>query len=166
MGEYVSTQTLVIHQLIFLWKSDCLGCAVLLCLVVCLTLLASFFLPSASLINMYIPSVVVIDNETVRASPLNLLTPDSPSPSSSASLPKLLLLLRFLPVSSAWGRGARIETRERRMHLTQTHTKLLNSLSLSLISGVVRNYCMTFELALVWKNGAQGGEPGNEATCT
>ena len=27
-------------------KSDCLGCAVLLCLVVCLTLLASFFLPS------------------------------------------------------------------------------------------------------------------------
>ena len=25
---------------------DCLGCAVLLCLVVCLTLLASFFLPS------------------------------------------------------------------------------------------------------------------------
>ena len=33
-------------QLIFLRKSDCLGCAVLLCLVVCLTLLASFFLPS------------------------------------------------------------------------------------------------------------------------
>ena len=30
----------------FLRKSDCLGCAVLLCLVVCLTLLASFFLPS------------------------------------------------------------------------------------------------------------------------
>ena len=27
---------------------DCLGCAVLLCLVVCLTLLASFFLPSFS----------------------------------------------------------------------------------------------------------------------
>ena len=27
-------------------KSDCLGCAILLCLVVCLTLLASFFLPS------------------------------------------------------------------------------------------------------------------------
>ena len=26
--------------------SDCLGCAVLLCLVVCSTLLASFFLPS------------------------------------------------------------------------------------------------------------------------
>ena len=33
------------RQLIFLWKRDCLGCAVLLCLVVCLTLLASFFLP-------------------------------------------------------------------------------------------------------------------------
>ena len=35
-------------------KSDCLGCAVLLCLV-CLTLLASFFLPShLSFKNMYI----------------------------------------------------------------------------------------------------------------
>ena len=30
----------------FLRKSDCLGCVVLLCLVVCMTLLASFFLPS------------------------------------------------------------------------------------------------------------------------
>ena len=30
-------------QLIFLRKSDCLGCAVLLRVVVCLTLLASFF---------------------------------------------------------------------------------------------------------------------------
>ena len=39
------------RQLIFLWKSDCLGCAVLLCLVVCLTLLASFLFPSSSLIN-------------------------------------------------------------------------------------------------------------------
>ena len=34
-----------LRQLIFSRKSDCLGCAVLLCLV-CLTLLASFFLPS------------------------------------------------------------------------------------------------------------------------
>ena len=35
-------------------KSDCLGCAVLLCLV-CLALLASFFLPShLSFKNMYI----------------------------------------------------------------------------------------------------------------
>ena len=34
------------RQLIFLRKSDCLGCVVLLCLV-CLTLLASFFLPSS-----------------------------------------------------------------------------------------------------------------------
>ena len=33
------------RQLIFLRKSDYLGCVVLLCLVVCLTLLASFFLP-------------------------------------------------------------------------------------------------------------------------
>ena len=31
---------------IYVRTSDCLGCAVLLCLVVCLTLLASFFLPS------------------------------------------------------------------------------------------------------------------------
>ena len=38
-------------QLIFLRKSDCLGCAVLLCLVVCLTLLASFFLPSHLSLN-------------------------------------------------------------------------------------------------------------------
>ena len=36
----------IYRQLIFLGKSDCLGCAVLLCLVVCLSLLASFFLPS------------------------------------------------------------------------------------------------------------------------
>ena len=35
-----------------LWKSDCLGCAVFPRLV-CLTLLASLFLPSASLINTY-----------------------------------------------------------------------------------------------------------------
>ena len=34
------------RQLIFLRKSDCLGCAVLLWLVVCLTLFASFFPPS------------------------------------------------------------------------------------------------------------------------
>ena len=34
------------RQLIFLRESDCLGCSVLLCLVVCLTLLDSFFLPS------------------------------------------------------------------------------------------------------------------------
>ena len=35
-----------LRQLIFIKKSDCLGCVVLLCFVVCLTLLASFFLPS------------------------------------------------------------------------------------------------------------------------
>ena len=29
-----------------LWKSDCLGCAMLLCLVVCLTMLPSSFCPS------------------------------------------------------------------------------------------------------------------------
>ena len=43
------------RQLIFLRKSDCLGCAVLPCLVVCLTLLASFFLPShLTIMNMHI----------------------------------------------------------------------------------------------------------------
>ena len=36
----------MLRQLILLRKSDCLRCAVLLCLVVCSTLLASFFLPS------------------------------------------------------------------------------------------------------------------------
>ena len=41
-------------QLIFLMKSDCLGCAVLLCLFVCLTLLASSFLLFSSLIKICI----------------------------------------------------------------------------------------------------------------
>ena len=37
----------------FFWKSDCLGCAVLLCLVVCLTLIDSFFLLVYTCIYMY-----------------------------------------------------------------------------------------------------------------
>ena len=38
-----------IHIHVYMYNvHDCLGCAVLLCLVVCLTLLASFFLPSFS----------------------------------------------------------------------------------------------------------------------
>ena len=50
-------------MLIFSRKGDCLGCAVLLCLVFCLTLLASFFLPShLSFKNMYI-----IRDATLRA---------------------------------------------------------------------------------------------------
>ena len=48
----------LIFLLIFLWKSDCLGCAVLLCLVVCLTLLASFFLLISHL-NMYCTCISV-----------------------------------------------------------------------------------------------------------
>ena len=49
----------VLRQLIFLRKSDCLGCAVLLCLVVCLTLLASFFLPShLSLRHVHVPIAI------------------------------------------------------------------------------------------------------------
>ena len=41
------------RQPIFLKKSDCLGCAVLLCVVVCLTVLASFFLPSHLSLHLY-----------------------------------------------------------------------------------------------------------------
>ena len=45
----------------FLRKSDYLGCVVLLCLVVCLTFLASFFLPSASTCTfMYIILYIII----------------------------------------------------------------------------------------------------------
>ena len=43
----------------FFWNSDCLGCVVLLCLVVCLTLLAIFFLPFVSLINMYMTLIIM-----------------------------------------------------------------------------------------------------------
>ena len=38
-------------SLLFGKVTDCLGCAVLLCLVVCSTLLASFFLPSHLSLN-------------------------------------------------------------------------------------------------------------------
>ena len=49
-----------LRQLIFSRKNDCLGCAVLLCLV-CLTLLASFFLPShLSFKNMYMGIIVLV----------------------------------------------------------------------------------------------------------
>ena len=44
VGRLSNLDSVHLKQLIFLLKSDCLGCAVLLCLVVCLTLLASFFL--------------------------------------------------------------------------------------------------------------------------
>ena len=43
-GEKTAAYNYYTRQLIFLWKSDYLGCVVLLCLVVCLTLLASFCL--------------------------------------------------------------------------------------------------------------------------
>ena len=52
-----------LRQLIFSRKNDCLGCAVLLCLVVCLTLLASFFLPShLSFKNMYYVTACVLQS--------------------------------------------------------------------------------------------------------
>ena len=47
-----------LRQLIFLRKSDCFGCAVLVCFV-CLFDLACFFLLSSSLINMYTCNVHV-----------------------------------------------------------------------------------------------------------
>ena len=49
---------------------DCLGCAVLLCLVVCLTLLASFFLPSHL-------SLQHVHCTTCTAGTLSVLTTDS-----------------------------------------------------------------------------------------
>ena len=49
------------RQLIFLRKSDCLGCAVLLCLVVCSTLLASFlFLHLSLTLNIYNVHVCIL----------------------------------------------------------------------------------------------------------
>ena len=54
-GECIACCSMGVHvyprQLIFLRRSDCLRCAVLLCLIVCLTLLASFFLPSHLLLK-------------------------------------------------------------------------------------------------------------------
>ena len=44
--------------------TDCLGCAVLLCFIFCMTLLASFFLPSSSLINMYMNMCMLEDQKT------------------------------------------------------------------------------------------------------
>ena len=60
------------RQLIFLWKSDHLRGIVLLYFV-CVALLAPFFLPSASLINMYCTSCV--------PSSLLFLLPPLPPPS-------------------------------------------------------------------------------------
>ena len=48
--------------------SDCLGCAVLLCLVVCLTLLASFFLPShLSLKHVYIYCLALLSVNSLHS---------------------------------------------------------------------------------------------------
>ena len=47
VDKYTSNSTHEhIQMYMYMWKSDCLGCAALLCLVVCLTLLATFFIPS------------------------------------------------------------------------------------------------------------------------
>ena len=50
----------------FSLESDCRGCVVLLCLVVCTTLLASFFLP-ASVINMYMHTLACTRTHTIYA---------------------------------------------------------------------------------------------------
>ena len=81
----------------FLCKSDCLGCVVLLCFVVCMTLLASSFLPSASLINMHCHCVVrlymyvSLQKTLLRVwrsrSQLRKSTLPSPSPLSPPSTP-------------------------------------------------------------------------------
>ena len=90
------------RQLIFLWKSDCIGCAVLLCLVVCMTLLASFFLPSASLINMsvyclYTAQLVPAPPVPTKTPPLHPKPPRtlslSPQPPLPLSQPPLLTTL-------------------------------------------------------------------------
>ena len=64
MYEYRGFENMSImtpRQLIFLRKSDCLWCAVLLCLVVCLTLHAYFFLPShLSLKHVYCSTTVQV----------------------------------------------------------------------------------------------------------
>ena len=53
------------RQLIFLRKSDCLGCAVLPCCVVCLTLLGSFFLPSHLSLNIYMYTCTHVQYSTL-----------------------------------------------------------------------------------------------------
>ena len=75
------------RQLIFLRKSDCLGCAVLLCFVVCMTLLASFFLPShlsLKYVNVTMITIMALQQEATKmfSLSLSLTLPLSHSPSS------------------------------------------------------------------------------------
>ena len=74
------------RQLIFLRKSDCLGCTVLLCFV-CLTLLASFFLPSHLSLN-YVHVHVHIQCKHVHVEIIYVVCyypfPSSPPPPSQA----------------------------------------------------------------------------------
>ena len=58
-----------LRRLIFLRKSDCLGCAVLLCLVVRVTLLASFHLPSHLSLNMHVYTCTCM---YIQPKPVNL----------------------------------------------------------------------------------------------
>ena len=98
-----------LRQLIFLRKSDCLGCAGLLCLV-CLTLLASFFLPSSSLIKhvLYIASS---QHLTMLSLLPCLFLPLFPSPSLHHSLPPPSPLSGMY----VWPTLADVNTRARRL---------------------------------------------------
>ena len=70
---------------IFLWNSDCFGCIVLLCFVVCMTLLASFFLTSVSLIKNFFSLHHAYLN-AMRASLCGLSSPASCAPVCQDSL--------------------------------------------------------------------------------
>ena len=50
-------------------KSDCLGCAVLLCLIVCLTLLASFFLPSHLSLSSFLLHLSLTCTSSIQITP-------------------------------------------------------------------------------------------------
>ena len=66
------TYSVHIHFHVHVQKSDCLGCAVLLCLVVCFTLLSSSFLPShhsLKHVHVHVGSLTSVgDEETSAAS--------------------------------------------------------------------------------------------------
>ena len=78
----------------FSWKIERLGCTMLLCFVVCLTLLASFFLP------FYFSLKHVRRNEFLVSLPLAPLSPSllSPPPSPSLPLPPLSPSLPLPPL--------------------------------------------------------------------
>ena len=98
------------RQLIFLTESDCLGCAVLLCLVVCLTLslLASFFLPS----HLSIKHVLLYMYQLI--SPLTIYSETTFNLCTTGTLQRLVftsLCFSFNTCSCTSERGIRISFR-------------------------------------------------------